>query len=522
MDAFALLADGFSIALQPGNLGLAFLGVLIGTIVGMLPGIGPINGIAVLIPITLTLDVPAASALILFAGIYYGAQYGNSISTILLNVPGTPAAVVTAIDGFAMTKQGRAGPALAMSAIASFFGGTVSVVALMLFAPLLAQWAIRFGPAEYFALMVLAFTMLSSLTKGSLAKSLIAALFGLMLGTVGFDPIGAVPRYTFGQLRLLDGMDFVVVTIGLFAITEILEVIEQSGTHQAEPTKVGRVFITMREFTSSLWTMVRGAVLGFFVGVLPGAGSTIATFVAYTTEKRFFDPKDELGHGAVRGVASPESANNAAANGAFIPLLTLGVPGSGTTAIILGALLGLNITPGPLFLQNQPDVFWGLIASMYIGNVMLLVLNLPLVGMFVKILQIPQWFLLPAVVGISFVAVYAVNSSVFDLGLMIALGVVGYAMRKTGFPLAPVVLGVVLGPLMERNLRRALNLSQGDWGYLFSSPISITIWILAAISLFLPLVLGRVLSLGNITPDNATIASDTSGADSSGNSDTRT
>lgn len=494
MEALSLLADGFGIALQPINLGLAFLGVLIGTIVGMLPGIGPINGIAVLIPITLTLDVPPASALILFAGIYYGAQYGNSISTILLNVPGTPAAVVTAIDGFAMTKQGRAGSALAMSAIASFFGGTVSVVALMLFAPLLARWAIRFGPAEYFALMVLAFTMLSSLTKGSLAKSLIAALFGLMLGTVGFDPIGAVPRYTFGQLRLLDGFDFVVVTIGLFAVTELFEVIE-TFSRQAEPAKVGRVLITMREFISSFWTMVRGAVLGFFVGVLPGAGSTIATFVAYTTEKRFFDPNDELGHGAIRGVASPEAANNAAANGAFIPLLTLGVPGSGTTAIILGALLSLNITPGPLFLQNQSDVFWGLIASMYIGNIMLLVLNLPLVGLFVKILQIPQWFLLPAVVGVSFIAVYAVNSSVFDLWLMIGLGVVGYLLRKTGFPLAPIILGVVLGPLMERNLRRALNLSQGDWGYLFSSPIAITIWVLAVVSLFLPPLLARFIRL---------------------------
>ncbi|MEM7737030.1 MAG: tripartite tricarboxylate transporter permease [Deinococcota bacterium] len=492
METLGLLLDGFQVALQPLNLLLAFAGVLIGTIVGMLPGIGPINGIAVLIPVTFALNLPAASALILFSGIYYGAQYGNSISTILINVPGTPASVVTGIDGYAMTKQGRAGPALAMSAVASFFGGTVSVIALMLFAPLLAQWAIRFGPAEYFALMVFALTMLSSLTSSSFAKALISTVFGLMLSTVGYDRISAVPRYTFGNIRLLDGMDFVVVTIGFFAISEIIEILEKYVKNQDVDTHVGRVLITVQEFTSSLWTMIRGAVIGFFVGVLPGAGSTIATFVTYATEKRFFDAKGELGTGAIRGVASPEAANNAAANGAFIPLLTLGVPGSGTTAIILGALLGLNITPGPLFIQNQPEVFWGLIASMYIGNIMLLVLNLPLVGMFVRILQVPQWFLLPAVAGISFIAVYAVNNSVFDLILMTIFGVIGYAMRKTGFPLAPVILGLVLGPLMESNLRRALNLSQGDWRYLVSSPLSIAIWVLVVVSLLLPFVMVRI------------------------------
>ena len=503
MEILGHLLDGFAIALTPMNLFIAFAGVFIGTMVGMLPGIGPINGIAVLIPITYALKLPPESAIIMFAGIYYGSQYGNSISTILLNVPGTASAVVTAIDGYAMTKKGRAGPALAASAIASFFGGTVSILALMLFAPLLAKWAIRFGPAEYFALMVFAFSTLSSLAGGSLSKALISTVFGLMLATVGFDPLSAVPRFTFGQLKLLDGLDFVVVTIGFFAISEVFQVLEETTTGAELTTKLGRVMISMKEFTGSLWTMVRGSIIGFFIGVLPGAGATIATFVAYTTEKRFFDPRRRLGTGVVRGVASPESANNAAANGAMIPLLTLGVPGSGTTAVMLGALIGLNVTPGPLLIQNRPEIFWSLVASMYIGNVMLLVLNLPLVGLFVKVLQVPRWFLIPAVAALSFVAVYAVSNSPFDLLLMTGFGVVGYLMRKTGFPLAPVILGLVLGPLMEQNLRRALSLSSGDWTTLWASPISITIWVLAIASLFLPLLLNRTSDIADIDlPEN--------------------
>ncbi len=491
MEVFSLLAQGFAIALQPINILLAFVGVFLGTLVGMLPGIGPINGIAILIPVTFALGLPPESSLILFAGIYYGSQYGNSISTILLNVPGTASAVVTAIDGYAMTKKGRAGPALAMSAIASFFGGTVSVIALMLFAPLLSQWAIRFGPAEYFALMVFAFSTLSSLAGANLAKALISTAFGLMLATVGLDPNSAVARYTFGELKLFDGMDFVVVTIGFFAISEVIQILEESSKGQQVKSALGRVMISSREFIKSLWTMVRGSVIGFFIGVLPGAGGTIASFVSYTTEKRLVDRQNSFGRGDIRGVAAPESANNASANGAMIPLLTLGVPGSGTTAVMLGALLGMNITPGPLLIANNPQIFWGLVASMYIGNLMLLLLNLPLVGLFVRILSVPRWFLLPAVAAISFIAVYAVNNSPFDLLLMTGFGLVGYAMRKTGFPLAPVILGLVLGPLMEKNLRRALSLSGGDWTVLFSSPLAIGIWILALASLFLPTLVAR-------------------------------
>jgi len=491
MDSLSHLAGGFAIALQPLNLGLALGGVLLGTFVGMLPGIGPINAIAILIPVTFATGMPPESALILLVGIYYGSQYGNSISTILLNVPGTASAVVTALDGHAMTKQGRGGPALAMSAIASFVGGTFSIFALVLFAPLLSGWAIRFGPAEYFALMVFAFSALSSFAGGSLVRGLASTAFGLWLATVGLDPNSAIPRYTFGQIELLDGMDFVVVTIGLFAVSEVLQLLEDSDRGQEAASAYGRVMISAQELAATGWTMFRSSVLGFLVGVLPGAGGTIASFLAYSTEERIAGPSGRFGEGDIRGVAAPESANNAAANGAMIPLLTLGVPGSGTTAVLLGALLGLGVTPGPLLIQEQPDLFWGLAASMYVGNVFLLLLNLPLVGVFVRALTLPRWFLIPGVAALAFVAVYAVNGSSFDLMLMTLFGVVGYLMRKLDFPLAPVVLGLVLGPLMEKNLRRAMALSGGDAGVLFDSPIAITLWILALASLASPAVLRR-------------------------------
>jgi putative tricarboxylic transport membrane protein len=455
---------GFAVALQPLNLGLALGGVFVGTFVGMLPGIGPINAIAILIPIVFAAGLTPESALILLAGIYYGSQYGNSISTILLNVPGTASAVVTALDGHALTRAGRGGPALAMSAVASFVGGTLSILGLVLFAPLLSGWAIRFGPAEYFALMVFAFSALSSFAGGSLVRGLTATAFGLLLATVGLDPNSAIPRFTF---------------------------VEETERGQAAAATYGRVMLTAKELGSSAWTMARGSVLGFLVGVLPGAGGTIASFLAYSTEQRISDREGTFGTGDLRGVAAPEAANNAAAVGAMIPLLTLGVPGSGTTAVLLGALLGLGITPGPLLLQEQPDLFWGLAASMYVGNVFLLLLNLPLVGLFVKALTLPRWFLLPGVAAVSFVAVYAVNQSAFDLVLMTGFGVVGYLMRKLRFPLAPVVLGLVLGPLMEKNLRRAMALSGGEWSVLFDSPVAVGLWVLAALSLVAPALLAR-------------------------------
>jgi putative tricarboxylic transport membrane protein len=491
VDALSGLVSGFSIALQPVNVGLALAGVGIGTFVGMLPGIGPINAIAILIPVIFAAGMSPESALILLVGIYYGSQYGNSISTILLNVPGTASAVVTAIDGHAMTRDGRSGPALAISAIASFVGGTLSIFGLVLFAPLLAAWAIRFGPAEYFALMIFAFSALSSFAGGSLVRALASTGFGLWLATVGLDPNSAIPRYTFGRLQLLDGMDFVVVTIGLFAVSEVFQLLEETDRGQEVSTTVGRVAISAKELATTGWTMIRGSVVGFLVGVLPGAGGTIASFLAYSTEERMAGPSGRFGKGDIRGVAAPESANNAAANGALIPLLTLGVPGSGTTAVLLGALLGLGVTPGPLLLEEQPDLFWGLAASMYVGNAFLLLLNLPLVGVFVRALQVPRWILIPSVAALAFVAVYAVNGSAFDLLLMTLFGIVGYLMRVFGFPLAPVVLGLVLGPLMEKNLRRAMALSGGDWSVLFDSPIALTLWALAAVSLVAPALLRR-------------------------------
>lgn len=489
MDALSHLISGFGIALQPLNLVLAVFGVATGTFVGMLPGIGPINAIAILIPVTFASGMPPESALILLVGIYYGSQYGNSISTILLNVPGTASAVVTAIDGHAMTKDGRAGQALAVSAVSSFAGGTLSIFALVLLAPALSNWAIRFGPAEYFALMVFAFSALSSFSGGSVVRALASTGFGLWLATVGLDPNSAIPRYTFGSIQLLDGMDFVVVTIGLFAVSEVFVLLSDTRLGEATADVTGKVVIAWQELLSTTWTMLRSAALGFAVGVLPGAGGTIASFLAYSTEERLAGEDGDFGNGDVRGVAAPEAANNAAANGALIPLLTLGVPGSGTTAVLLGALLGLGITPGPLLLTEEPDLFWGLAASMYVGNAFLLLLNLPLVGLFVRALTLPRWALIPGVSALAFVAVYAVNASSFDLLLMTGFGVVGFGMRRFGFPLAPVVLGLVLGPLMEKNLRRAMALSGGDVRVLFDSPIAVTLWILAAASLIAPIAL---------------------------------
>lgn len=489
MDAVGSLLDGFRVALLPLNLGLAFGGVVVGTVVGMLPGIGPINAIAVLIPITFAVRMSPESALILLAGIYYGSQYGNSISTILLNVPGTASSVPTAFDGYAMTRAGRASVALATAAIASFVGGTLSIFGLILLAPLLARWAIRFGPAEYFALMVFAFAALSGLAGKAPRKAVVSTGLGLLLATVGLDPFSSVARYTFGQIKLLDGMDFVVVTIGLFAVSEVFHMLE-SASAGPPVTGVGRVMHSVRETVVARWSMIRGSAIGFLIGVLPGAGGTIASFLAYTSEQRLVDRQGRFGKGDIRGVAAPEAANNAAATGAMIPLLTLGIPGSGTTAVLLGALLGLNVKPGPLLIDRNPEVFWGLAASMYIGNLLLLILNLPLVGAFAAILRLPRWSLFPGVAALSFVAVYAVNSSALDLILMTGFGLLGYAMRKLGIPLAPLILGLVLGPLAETNLRRSLALSGGDWGVLFSSPVAVALWILAAGSAILPAALG--------------------------------
>jgi len=492
VEVFQLLGEGFLYAFQPANILLAFIGVLLGTIIGMLPGIGPIKAIAILIPNTFALGLEPGSAIIMFAGIYYGSQYGNSISTILLNVPGTASSVVTALDGYPMAQQGRAGPALAMSAIASFIGGTLSIFFLIFFAPLLSRWAISFGPAEYFVLMIFAFSTLASLTGKNIFKGLASALIGLILSTVGTDPQGTATRFTFGRLNLIDGLDFVVVVIGFFAISEVLQMLSDGIKKEEVNTNIGRVMISMKEFSSSIWGILRSSLSGFIIGVLPGAGSTIATFVAYSTEKQLVDREGSFGKGDIRGVAAPEAANNSASVGAFIPMLTLGVPGSGTTAVMLAALLSLGVTPGPLLIENNPEIFWGLAASMYLGNIFLVILNLPLVGLFARILLVPKWVLMPIVVSLSFIGVYAVNNNPFDLLLMAIFGFSGFIMRKLDFPLAPVILGLVLGTLMETNLRRAMVYSRGDWSIFFTSPITIALWILTAASLILPIVISQL------------------------------
>jgi putative tricarboxylic transport membrane protein len=478
------LLQGFSVALQPLNLLLVAGGATLGTLVGMIPGLGPVNAIAVLLPLVFGGGLAPASAIILLAGIYYGSQYGNSIASILVNIPGTPSAVVTALDGHPMARQGRGGEALAVSAVASFVGGTLSIFGLILLAPILSAAAIRFGPAEYFALMVLAFTSVAGLSGARPALGALSTGLGLLLATVGLDPNSAVPRYTLGQLRLLDGMDFVVVTIGLFAIGELLLLAESSSAEGRDPAMRGGISTrgAARKTWAYRWTMARSSAVGFLVGVLPGAGGTIASFLAYGTEQKLGGSEARFGQGDPRGVAAPEAANNAAANGAMIPLLTLGVPGSATTAVLLGALLALNVSPGPLLMTRTPEVFWGLVASMYVGNAVLLMLNLPLVGVFARVLLLPRWLLATLIAGMSLAAVYALNGSAFDVGLALFFGVLGYGLRKIGAPLAPLILGVVLGPLMERSLRRSLALSGGDWSVLWSSPVAVILWVLTAVS----------------------------------------
>lgn len=488
---FDQLLHGFSIALSTQNILLVFVAVFLGTVIGMLPGIGPINAIAILFPIVLQFEMSPSSALIFFAGIFYGSQYGNSISSILLNVPGTSSAAVTCIDGNPLAKQGRAGPALAMSAVASFSGGVLSIFLLIFFAPILSRLAIDFGPAEYFVLMVCAFTALTSFSHGSFIKALFSAILGLAIATIGIDELsfGGMRRFTYGVEELGDGIDFIVVVIGVFAIGELfLYLSEMTADTAQKVAPLNKVLLTFRELKDSAAGILRSCVTGFLVGVLPGAGATIASFLAYSTEKKMAGPDSNFGKGDLRGVAAPESANNSSAVGSFIPLLVLGVPGSETTAVMLAALITLGVTPGPTMLTDQPDMFWGVAASMFIGNLVLIILNLPLVKLLAKILLVPRWVLMPLIAVLSIVGVYVLNGSEFDLVLMLIFGVIGFIMRKTGFPLAPLILGLVLGGLIEVNFRRALTYSYGEYSTFFESPISIALWMITLLSLVAPVL----------------------------------
>ncbi|QGZ33521.1 tripartite tricarboxylate transporter permease [Stappia indica] len=485
------LSAGFAVALQPFNLSLVLIGCFAGTLIGALPGIGPINGVAILLPIAYGLGLPPESALILLAGIYYGAEYGGRISSILLNVPGDAGAVMTTLDGNPLAKRGEAGRALSLSAVASFFGGTFAVVLMSLSGPALASYAVTFSPSDYVALMVFAFASLASLVGSNSVKTLLAAVMGLMLASIGIDANTGVARYTFGIPDILAGIDFLVVVIGLFGMAELLHLVEQQVTGKLKPLALDKSFVSMKDLAFTKWTILRGSVIGFFIGILPGTGASVASAVAYGTEKRVAPNSENFGKGDLRGLAAPESANNAAAGGAMVPMLTLGIPGSGTTAILLGALLLFNVTPGPLMFEQRPEIAWGLIASMYIGNVALLVINLPLVGLFARLLTIPQQYLTPLIAVLAFIGVYSVVSNPHDLYMITLLGVFGWILRKLDFSLAPVILGFVLGGLFEDNLRRALSISGGDWSILVNSGNAIMLYVLAAVVVVVPIWLGR-------------------------------
>jgi putative tricarboxylic transport membrane protein len=487
MDVITGLAQGFAIALQPVNLLWCFVGVALGTIVGVMPGLGPPATIAMLLPLTFLMQ--PASAMIMLAGIYYGAKYGGSTTSILLNVPGESSSVVTCLDGYQMARKGRAGPALGIAAIASFVAGTVGVVGLMLVAPPLARMALAFSSPEYFGLMALGLAMVVLLAGRSLVKALLSLLVGLWLAGIGTDLFTSVSRFSFGRIELLSGIDFVVVAIGVFALGEVLANIEtrEAGTTLPVPKGVRNLLPTRQDLRDCRFAFLNGSLVGFLVGVLPGAGSTIASFVSYGIEKAVSRRREQFGTGVVEGVAAPEGANNAETGGALVPLLTLGIPGSGTTAVLLAALVLWGFRPGPLFLSDNPSLFWSLVASMYIGNVMLLVLNLPLVPLFAQVLRAPAYVLYPVIVGVSIVGVYSASTSLFDLALLAGFGLLGYVMRKLDYPAAPLILGLVLGSAMERALRQSLMMSGGSLSILVSRPISALMLSFAVLVLAIPL-----------------------------------
>lgn len=486
MDTIAHLWSGFGVALTPMNLLVAALGAFLGTIVGMLPGLGPINGVAILMPLAFALKLPPETALILLAAVYVGCEYGGRISSILLNVPGDAGAIMTTLDGYPMARKGLGGVALSISAWSSFVGSIVATVGIVLFAPLLAQWALAFGPAEYFALMCFAFACIAGLMGDAPMKAGLAAVIGLSLSTVGLDSNSGVYRFTGGDVHLSDGLQFIVIVIGVFSVSEILLMLEHQHSSAGMIKETGRKLFNWLELKFTWWPTLRSSVVGFVVGVLPGAGATIASAMTYSMEKHLAGASGTFGDGDIRGLAAPEAANNASAAGSFVPMLTLGVPGSGTTAVMVGALSLYNITPGPALFTQQPALVWGLIASMFIANVILLVINIPLVGVFTKVLRVPNWMLVPGILAVSAVGVYAVHATTFDLMLMAGFGFAGYLLRKQGVPMAPLILGFVLGDMMEQNLRRALSMTNGEAGILFESPISIGLWTCALTMVLLP------------------------------------
>ena len=482
----ANLTLGFSIALSPFNILMAAAGVTVGQLIGALPGIGPVSGVALLLPLTFGMN--PTSGIIMLAGIYYGSQYGGTITSVLINTPGESASVVTCLDGYPMALKGRAGPALGIAAFGSFIAGTFGVVMLMLMSPTLAKWALSFGPPETFALMLLGLTTVTGLTGENAIKGYISMVLGLMLAMVGFDIISGDPRYAFGVNELLDGFDFLPVAIGLFGMGEVLVGAEQALDLKILQGKYGirDVLPTAADWVRSRLAIVRGTLLGFFVGILPGAGSTIASFFSYAVERKYSKHPEEFGHGAIEGVAGPESANNAASAGAMVPLLTLGIPGSGTTAIMLGGLMMWGLQPGPLLFEKNPEFVWGLIASQYIANAMLLVLSTAAIPLFVRALRIPYAILMPLIIVFCVTGAYSLKNSVFDVGQMLVFGIVGYAMKRLGYSPAALVLALVLGPMAERALRQSLIISDAGAAIFFMRPISAVLVVAAILAVLVP------------------------------------
>ncbi len=470
MDFYQSIILGFQTSLQPINLLYCFIGVLIGTLVGVLPGLGPTGTMAILLPVTFY--VPTLSSIIMLAGIYYGSQYGGSTTSILVNIPGEPSSIVTCLDGYQMARQGRAGPALGISAFGSFIAGTFGVFGLMMIAQPLVRFALKFGPPEYFSLMVLGLIILIYLTQKSLIKAISMGTLGLILSFVGMDVISGHIRYTYDIDALLDGIGVVPIVMGFFGITEIFENLETTGIRSLYQTHIKGFLPSLKDWADSLWAILRGTLIGFFLGILPGGGAVVASFVAYAVEKRVSKHPEKFGTGVIEGVASPESANNAASQGAFIPLLTLGIPPNVVMAMLFAGLLIHNITPGPLLLKDHPDIFWGVITSMYIGNVMLLILNLPLIKMWIQITKVPFRLMFPIIILVCIIGVYTINNSVFDIWIMIIFGVIGYVMKKCQYEPAPLVLAYVLGPMLEKALRQSLIISNGSFKIFFARPIS--------------------------------------------------
>lgn len=462
---------GFSVALQPNSLLMCFIGVLLGTLVGVLPGLGPVAAMSLLLPTTYSVN--PVSAVIMLAGIYYGAMYGGSTTSILLNIPGEAASVVTCLDGYQMARHGRAGPALGISAMGSFIGGTISVVGLMLVAPPLAEVALQFGPPEYFSLMIMGVIMLTFLAGDSMPKALCMAALGIFLGSIGMDILSGTERFTFDIPILIDGVGLVPVAMGLFGISEVLLNVEISLKRDIFKTSLKGLLPNLEDWRQSLWPIIRGSVLGFFLGILPGGGGVIASFTSYAVEKRVSRHPERFGYGAIEGVAGPETANNAGTGGAFIPLLTLGLPSNAVMAILLGAMLIYGMQPGPMLIKAHPDLFWGAITSMYIGNAMLLVLNLPLIGLWVKILKIPYRLLFPLILLFCLVGAYSLNNNTAEVAMMVIFGVLGYFLRKFKYPLAPAILALVLGPMLEKALRQSLLMSVGSGWIFVTRPISL-------------------------------------------------